>query len=296
MTSIFTQPQKIPEPPAVNPASQKLEGNAEQDGAATPFSTTLPRVHFDTRVLTREEEVNLGRSIRDAKAEGNTNLACELIQRFTMHNYGLIHAIAEQYSTGGLAREDLVQIGVIGCQHAVQRWNPELGVKFSSYAVWPIRRAINRGLSNGGHLIRVPPSSGSIIAMLFSATEKIDIAEVAEKTNTSKRTVSAVIEVRKHRPQSLNDSSMGFVLNKPDLSPPTLETLEHNEQLDLLRAALEKMDSRTRDALELRFGLKDGVPKTLQECGEALGVTKEGARVICDRGIKKLKQLLNAPE
>jgi RNA polymerase primary sigma factor len=89
---------------------------------------------------------------------------------------------------------------------------------------------------------------------------------------------------------------MGFVLNKPDLSPPTLETLEHNEQLDLLRAALEKMDSRTRDALELRFGLKDGVPKTLQECGEALGVTKEGARVICDRGIKKLKQLLNAPE
>ena len=222
--------------------------------------------------------------------------------QFINSNLRLVVSIAKKYQASRLPLLDLIQEGNLGLIHAVTKFEWQKGFKFSTYATWWIRQAITRGIANTSRTIRLPVHAGDIIARMQRARLHLEamhgrpatLEELAQELNMETYKVSEVLQFAGD-PISLseplrenNDAQIGDIVEDTKVEAPDIAA-----QRSLMPKETEKMmralNEREQDILTLRFGIRTGQSKTLEEVGEALDLTRERVRQIEARAMSKLR-------
>jgi RNA polymerase primary sigma factor len=246
------------------------------------------------KLLTPKEEIELARRIRRGDKQ-----ARELM---ITANLRLVVKMARDYQGMGLPLLDLINEGNIGLMKGVQRFDPRKGAKLSSYASWWIKQAIRRALSNTSKTIRLPVHVVDTMAQVRKTEARLHDTlgreptdeEVADDLGRNPRRIRQYREASRapvslDSPISADDSTMiaDHVADTNAVAP--FEELLRNNDNALVQEVLATLDKRESRILAMRFGLDDGRPKTLEEVGERLGVTRERIRQIQEQALQKMR-------
>jgi RNA polymerase primary sigma factor len=226
------------------------------------------------RILSGDEEKMIARRVHRGGVDGQ-----RAREEMASHNMRLVIAVASKYRNRGLPFEDLVQEGALGLERAIDKFDPERGFKFSTYATWWIRQAVQRAVANRGRTIRVPVHLGDRRAKIrayLSQNPDAGLQEVADALEMDPHHVELALDVAEvtaslDAPVGADGASSWVDLIHDEDSPdPQAEldvALEHQE----LRRHLAKLPDKERRVVELRFGFGDGVVRSLQEVATATG-------------------------
>jgi RNA polymerase primary sigma factor len=222
-------------------------------------------------------------------------------------NLRLVVSIAKRYRSRGLPFSDLIQEGNRGLMRAVDKYEHRLGYKFGTYATWWIRQGITRALADHARTIRVPCHQVGTLAAVERVRGELSIQHGREPTVEEIATVLGVtaeetqsLRVVARHPVSLHEPLGGDgeraledFLDDPDATNPGQQVDQHLLR-ERIAEVLRSLTPREREVIELRFGLRDGQPRTLEEVARAYGITRERIRQIEARGLLKLRQPLRS--
>lgn len=248
--------------------------------------------HFP--LINKAEEVILAKLIK----EGDMQAREKLIRS----NLRLVVKIAHDFKGMGLPLQDLVSEGNIGLMRAAEKFDPQKGAKFSSYAAWWIKQAMRRALSEKSKTIRIPIASITKINKIRATRAKLSESlgrdptdrEIADRVDFSERVVKRLRRCDL-KTVSLHDPIMrgedGELKNLiPDENAPTpYHNIDENESAQRLNMLLNKLDTRERTILRMRYGLDGGPPRTLEQISKKIGRTRERVRQIQKRALNKLR-------
>ncbi len=273
------------------------------------------------RLLTAEEEVELAKRIEaglfaEHKLEIETTLSEEYRadleavaedgRRAKAHmleaNLRLVVSVAKKYSDRGLSLLDVVQEGNLGLIRAVEKFDYTKGYKFSTYAMWWIRQAIQRGFADSARTIRLPVHVLEMLSKLSRVERDMHQRLGREPTPEElavelDRTPDQIEELLRtsRQPISLDstigedgETSIGDLIEDID-APEAGELVDRQLMADQLRHALDALTPREATIMSMRFGLYDGNPHTLDEIGKALGLTRERIRQLEKQSLSKLR-------
>jgi RNA polymerase sigma factor (sigma-70 family) len=237
------------------------------------------------------------RELRRAVKDGE-----EATQSFINANLRLVVSIAKKYQSSDMPLLDLVQEGNLGLMHAVEKFDWRKGFKFSTYATWWVRQAIGRGIDNSSRTIRLPVHAGDQVRRLLRIRaalegEKGRMPSPEELADAMALDVDQVRELLRHAadPVSLDtpigdegDTELGDVV--ADLSAASPFDMAAQSMLaGEIDKLLQPLDQREQQILRLRYGLDRGDPRTLDEVGDVLHLTRERIRQIERQALSKLR-------
>ena len=274
-----------------------------------------------TSLLTAEQEVNLAKRIeaglfaehklatepslgeayrRDLEevAEDGRRAKAHMLEA----NLRLVVSVAKKYSDRGLSLLDVVQEGNLGLIRAVEKFDYSKGYKFSTYAMWWIRQAIQRGFADSARTIRLPVHVLEMLSKLSRVERDMHQRLGREPTPEElavelDRTPDQIEELLRtsRQPISLDstigedgETSIGDLIEDTD-APEASELVDRQLMADQLRHALDGLTQREATIMAMRFGLYDGNPHTLDEIGRALGLTRERIRQLEKQSLSKLR-------
>ena len=250
-------------------------------------------------LLSVEEE----RELIDRIGRGDMSARDRLVES----NLRLVVSIAKKYQNNGLTLMDLIQEANIGLLIALDKFEPERGYRFSTYASWWIKQTISRALDNKSKLIRLPAYVVEGVNKMKNVERALTITLGREPTleEVAKEMGLDEAKVKKLRDSSKEISSLDVAVGDDDeatmgeliadtssLTPE--ESMENQTKAEVLDTILGTLEDREGDVIKYRYGLMDGEPRTLEEVGQIFGLTKERIRQIEAKALRKLRNPFRA--
>ncbi|MEV6170273.1 RNA polymerase sigma factor [Streptomyces sp. NPDC051954] len=315
-------PAEPEEPPAEAPEPVELpRSRADTGGPSSDLFRQYLREIGRIPLLTAAEEVELARRVEaglfaeeklGSASDLDSQLALDLDKLVVMGrmakrrlieaNLRLVVSVAKRYVGRGLTMLDLVQEGNLGLIRAVEKFDYARGYKFSTYATWWIRQAMSRALADQARTIRVPVHVVELINRVVRVQRRMlqergyepTPEEVAAHLDLAPERVSEVLRLAQE-PVSLHapvgeedDVALGDLIEDGDAASP-VESAAFLLLKEHLEAVLSTLGERERKVVQLRYGLVDGRPRTLEEIGRIFGVTRERIRQIESKTLNKLR-------
>ncbi len=276
-------------------AGRHQDGDGESVDSPDATNLYLKEIGF-APLLTAEQERHFGRLARDGDAAGR--------KRMIESNLRLVVKISRRYLNRGLPLLDLIEEGNLGLIHAVEKFDPERGFRFSTYATWWIRQTIERAIMNQARTIRLPIHVMKELNLYLRAARELsqkldheptpeDLAALIDKPVDDVRRMMKLAE-RVESVDSIRDASDRNVLEtiSDEGSPDPAAEVLAADFLAKLDGYLGELSERHREVLARRFGLRGHEPGTLEEVGRAVGLTRERVRQLQMEGLKRLRRTL----
>ncbi|MCL1603255.1 sigma-70 family RNA polymerase sigma factor [Succinatimonas hippei] len=252
-------------------------------------------------LLTQEDEVRLGRLVKQGDVKARNSMITS--------NLRLVIKVARDYRTRGVPMLDLIEEGNLGLIHAVNKFDPERGFRFSTYATWWIRQGIEHAVMNQSRLVRLPfhviKDLNQVLKVKKQLQEKahgqvVSVKDIAKELDIDEDKVRSMLVVAegisisdlnvKNKDSEKNVSLLDLLA---DEKTPTLEEQFGNTEIEkLLRSWIDSLNERQKIIVIHRFGINDNDIKTLEEIGEMLHLTRERVRQLQKTVLISLKKFL----